>query len=114
MYKMHYVELDDKGAFVGVFPLNGEIAGTEFYDGIVIPVMMEPKIVHCHEILLSSQCNLNYTVVEAISDALTNVEVSEGVIPGVSVQLLLLNGIPLTAAKFGTDDSCCNGYVQRL
>ncbi|MCD7848817.1 MAG: hypothetical protein LUH63_03185 [Parabacteroides sp.] len=37
-YRMHYAELDDRGVLVGVFPLEEEIAGTEFYDGILIPV----------------------------------------------------------------------------
>ena len=37
-YRMHYVELDDSGILTGVFPLEGEIAGTEFYDGILILV----------------------------------------------------------------------------
>ena len=37
-YRMHYVELDESGILTGVFPLEGEIAGTEFYDGILILV----------------------------------------------------------------------------
>lgn len=114
MYRMHYVELDDKGAFVGVYPLESEIAGTEFYDGIIIPVTADVKIIHCHEISVSSQWNSKSTVVEAVSDALANEQVSEGMIPGVPVQLLLLRGIPLAAAKFGADNGCCNGYIQRL
>ena len=32
---MHYIELDDNGAFHGVYPLNEEIAGTAFYDGVL-------------------------------------------------------------------------------
>ena len=28
VYRMHYIELDDNGAFHGVYPLNEEIAGT--------------------------------------------------------------------------------------
>jgi hypothetical protein len=35
---MSYIELDDDGIFNGIFPLYGEIAGTEFYDGLLIPV----------------------------------------------------------------------------
>jgi hypothetical protein len=38
LYKMSYLELTDEGLFKGVFPLDGEIAGTEFYDGLLIPV----------------------------------------------------------------------------
>ena len=32
-YRLHYVELNDNGVLAGIFPLEGEIAGTEFYDG---------------------------------------------------------------------------------
>lgn len=32
---MHYIELDDNGVFHGVYPLNEEIAGTAFYDGVL-------------------------------------------------------------------------------
>ena len=35
-YRLHYVELNDNGVLAGIFPLEGEIAGTEFYDGILI------------------------------------------------------------------------------
>ena len=42
---MHYIELDDNGAFHGVYPLNEEIAGTAFYDGVLVPVLSsEPAI----------------------------------------------------------------------
>lgn len=37
-YRLHYVELNDNGVLAGIFPLEGEIAGTEFYDGILILV----------------------------------------------------------------------------
>ena len=37
---MHYIELDDNGAFHGVYPLNEEIAGTAFYDGVLEPLFM--------------------------------------------------------------------------
>jgi hypothetical protein len=35
---MSYIELTDDGLFNGVFPLEAETAGTEFYDGLLIPV----------------------------------------------------------------------------
>ena len=45
VYRMHYIELDDNGAFHGVYPLNEEIAGTAFYDGVLVPVLSsEPAI----------------------------------------------------------------------
>ena len=45
VYRMHYIELDDNGVFHGVYPLNEEIAGTAFYDGVLVPVLSsEPAI----------------------------------------------------------------------
>lgn len=40
---MHYLELDAEGRFVGVFPLEQEIANTEFYDGtlLLVPATMD-------------------------------------------------------------------------
>ena len=35
LYRMHYVELDSQNRLVGIFPLSEEIAGTEFYDGLL-------------------------------------------------------------------------------
>lgn len=35
---LHYIEQDDSGRFCGIFPLNEEIAGTEFWDGVVYPL----------------------------------------------------------------------------
>ena len=46
-YRLHYVELNDNGVLAGIFPLEGEIAGTEFYDGILILV---PIPVHLPQI----------------------------------------------------------------
>jgi hypothetical protein len=37
LLRLHYIEIDNHNAFVGVFPLKEEIEGTEFYDGIVFP-----------------------------------------------------------------------------
>ncbi|MDH6303835.1 hypothetical protein M2459_000167 [Parabacteroides sp. PF5-5] len=39
LYRMHYVELSDDHRLHGVFPLDGEIAGTEFYDGMLVVVV---------------------------------------------------------------------------
>ncbi|MDR0430656.1 MAG: hypothetical protein LBH58_09305 [Tannerellaceae bacterium] len=35
---MSYIELSDDNVFNGVFPLEGEIGGTEFCDGLLIPL----------------------------------------------------------------------------
>lgn len=130
-YRMHYVELDDRGALTGVFPLEGEIAGTEFYDGILIPIpfpaldagSQENRLYYLNsyfdspfEIPRQAREKVVFDMLpgETLADALKRkgfTDVSEA---GSSVCLLLLGGIPLAAAKFGADDSCCNGYIQRL
>jgi len=38
LHKMSYIELNDDNTFNGVFPLQDEIAGTAFYDGLLVPV----------------------------------------------------------------------------
>ncbi|MDR1160831.1 MAG: hypothetical protein LBK45_00680 [Tannerellaceae bacterium] len=53
-YQMSYIELTDEGLFRGVFPLEGEIAGTEFYDGLLIPVNTDATVylyrIHCNKL----------------------------------------------------------------
>ena len=49
LFRMHYVELDDEGCLAGVYPLEGEIAGTEFYDGVLFPVVDAGEEFHADE-----------------------------------------------------------------
>ena len=35
-YRLHYVELDERNVVVALHPLQEEIAGTAFYDGILL------------------------------------------------------------------------------
>ena len=43
-HKQHYLELDENNLIKGVFPLEKEIAGTVFCNGILFPVSMELKL----------------------------------------------------------------------
>lgn len=98
LYRMCYVELDENDLFVGVFPLEREIAGTEFYDGTLIPLTAG------RDLTFSDFINqLNQWKREA--DAVT---------PGTSIFLYRLLGITLPAAELCTDNSRCNGYIERL
>lgn len=95
VYRMHYLELDDDGRLLGIYPLTEEIAGTAFYDGVLIP--------------LPSEVMPEYPFVWKEWPTLT-----ETVVPGTRVDLFRLRGIPLATAKLGTYDSRCNGYIERL
>ena len=94
--RLHYVELDDEGRFRGVFPLTEEIAGTEFYDGVLIPVP-------------ASLFDADYSLLANGWQGLTG-ELSLGD----AALVYRLSGLSLAAAKLGTDDSGGNGHVQRF
>ena len=114
-YRLHYVELNDNGVLAGIFPLEGEIAGTEFYDGILILVpipaldagVQENK--RCRE-----QGTFDMLPGEQLADALERQGFTGIAEAGSPVCVLLLGGIPLATAKFGADDSRSDGYIQRL
>lgn len=114
LYRMHYVELDENGFLAGVFPLDGEMAGTEFYDGIVIPVSSSFKLFRDEEMFDFQLADPDCRVMEIVARKLSEKCVSDQVEPGKPVQLYLLGGIPLTTPEFGTNDGRCNGYVKRL
>jgi hypothetical protein len=38
LYHLHYIELSNDGAFLGLHPLQEETAATEFYDGLLVVV----------------------------------------------------------------------------
>lgn len=114
LYRMHYVELDDTGAFAGVYPLDAEIAGTEFYDGIIVPVLPCVEFFHNNTFSIPLQCNSGSTAMEIIAHKLEEEQVSVDVNTGVLVQLFLLKGISLTTTELGTNHGCCNGYIKRL
>lgn len=114
LYRMHYVELDEKGAFVGVYPLDAEIAGTEFYDGMVVPILPGSGLFPDYSFSFPLQWSSASTAMEIVMHKLEEELASDGVDAGVPVQLILLSGISLTAAEFGTDYRCCNGNVKRL
>lgn len=96
IYRMHYIELDDNGAFRGIYPLDGEIARTAFYDGVLVPV-------------LSSESVIGFKQVMGSWPALT-----EKITPGCSVYIYRLSGISLASAELGTDYGCSDGHIERL
>lgn len=92
---MHYIEVDDDGLFCGAFPLEEEIAGTAFYDGVLIPVLTGVAIDF-------------QTMTKTWRDWTENVSI------GSPVQVYRLTGIPLASAKLGTDHGCSDGHIERL
>lgn len=113
LLRMHYVELDEKENLVGVFPLNGEIAGTEFYDGILVPALAEGEKMDRQGIEFSWAGNKNSLGIEFLTAALQKLNLPKPAEKGLPTQVLLVT-FPLTSAKLSADNSRCNGYIKRL
>ncbi|WP_298551113.1 hypothetical protein [uncultured Parabacteroides sp.] len=114
LFRMHYVELDDEGCLAGVYPLDSEIAGTEFYDGILFPVVEVGKELHAGETKVSCLRAKSLMLMEPGFDACRELGLPQAAAIGEAACLLLLAGIPLTTAEFGADDGRSDGYIQRL
>ncbi|MDR0833961.1 MAG: hypothetical protein LBN93_07260 [Candidatus Symbiothrix sp.] len=41
VFDMHYVALDDNNCLIGIFPLEKEIANTEFHNGTIRVVLLD-------------------------------------------------------------------------
>ena len=106
-FPMHYVELDEEECLAGVFPLEEEIAGTEFYDGLLI-------LASISTLCTGERGAFDMRRGETLAEALER----QGFTPisrtGLPVCLLLLSGISPATAKFGADDGRGDGYIQRL
>lgn len=96
-YRMHYLEIDADGRLTGIFPLEQEIANTEFYDGVLLPVPVGTDFPPAGIALPSAWLML--------SEAVT--ELSE-------VNIYRLTGISPAASELGTNYSGCDCHVQRL
>lgn len=114
LYRMHYVELDSQNRLVGIFPLSEEIAGTEFYDGLLIPI----SLAEAEE--FPEQANRLYrkesdgSAQRELFAWLAGSGMCSSVESGDSVVLYLLNRKALSSSELCTDNSRCNGYIQRL
>lgn len=114
LLRMHYVELDDAGCLVGIYPLEDEVAGTEFYDGILFPVVQVGKEFHASGTKVPCLWNPNSMSMESRFDVCRELGLPEAAKVGEPTSLFLLRGVSLTATEFGTDNSRGNGYIQRL
>ncbi len=92
---LHYIELTDDGMLAGVFPLTEELAGTTFYDGVLIPLLAGSR--PQPSVLLEEWRRLTG-------------EVSAGS----RVDVYRLSGLSAAAAKLGTGDGGSHCHIERL
>ncbi|MDH6313574.1 hypothetical protein M2137_002364 [Parabacteroides sp. PFB2-10] len=93
VYTLHYLEIDERGCFRGVYPLCEEIAGTAFFDGVLIPVPIDLKENFHPDEWESATENLRI---------------------GDPVQVIRLTGLEASAAKLGAYDGRCRCHIERL
>lgn len=116
VYRMHYLEVDDRGCLQGIYPLEEEIAGTAFYAGILIPVPVNENYASAEAFVYSVVKNptLCKGSKESVFKAFAESRITEDITPGTPVRLFLFHGISLTTPELGADNRSGNGYIQRL
>lgn len=116
VYRMHYLEVDDQECLQGIYPLEEEIAGTAFYDGILIPVPANERYGSAEAFVysLANEPTVCKGHKESVFEALAASRITEDILAGTPVRLFLFNGISLTPPELGTHDRCRNGHIQRL
>lgn len=114
LYGMHYVELDADNRLVGIYPLQQEIAGTEFYDGLLIPVPLSAAQGFEESLLRFYHHGKAWTEQKELFDGLAASVTAHQMQTGCPVVLYLLNHRQLASSEFSTDNSRCNCHIQRL
>lgn len=89
-YKLHYIQLDERGMVQALMPLEEELYNTEFYNGTII---------------VSNREQLT------IDELLSNGEAAD---LSREVHLFTIDRIDLTSAKLGADNSRSHCHIQRL
>ena len=112
--RLHYVEVTSGSVLNGVFPLEKELAGTSFLNGViwVVPAALGWEVADVWSRLTAIHQQMPDASVPEMLKVLISSE--QLVAEGEPVSLFLIRGIRLSAAEFGTDNSGGNRYVERL
>lgn len=112
--RLHYVEVTFGSVLNGVFPLEKELAGTSFLNGViwVVPAALGWEVADVWSRLTA----IHHQMPEASVPEMLKVLIDTLAVPevGEPVSLFLIRGIRLSAAEFGANNSGGNRYVERL
>lgn len=119
VHRMVYLELDEDNRFLGIYPLTEEVAGTVFYDGILIPLPLDGALFSVAGQLEALLQHSAGAPKERLFDRLAEGGFTDRIQIGVPVAVYRLAGVSLTvgrqpAAEFGADHGSGDRYVQRL
>lgn len=120
--RLHYVEVTSGSVLNGVFPLEKELAGTSFLNGViwVVPAALGWEVADVWSRLTAIHQQMpDASVPEMLKVLIGSPVETSSTYPAVPevgepVSLFLIRGIRLSAAEFGTDNSGGNRYVERL
>lgn len=140
--RLHYVEVTSGSVLNGVFPLEKELAGTSFLNGViwVVPAalgwevadvwsrltaihqqMPDASVPQMLKVLIDTLAVPTVGELPAFlessildQDVINNEQATYLPVQGKSVSLFLIRGIRLSAAEFGANNSGGNRYVERL
>ena len=112
--RLHYVEVTSGSVLNGVFPLEKELAGTSFLNGViwVVPAALGWEVADVWSRLTA----IHHQMPDASVPEMLKVLIGTSAVPAVGepVSLFLIRGIRLSAAEFGANNSGGNRYVERL
>lgn len=140
--RLHYVEVTSGSVLNGVFPLEKELAGTSFLNGViwVVPAALGWEVADVWSRLTAIRQHMpdasvpemlkvliGTSAVPAVGelpaflessildqDVINNEQATYLPVQGKPVSLFLIRGIRLSAAEFGANNSGGNRYVERL
>ena len=141
--RLHYVEVTSGSVLNGVFPLEKELAGTSFLNGViwVVPAalgwevadvwsrltaihqqMPDASVPEMLKVLIDTLAVPTVGELPAFlessildQDGINNEQPATYLpVQGKPVSLFLIRGIRLSAAEFGANNSGSNRYVERL
>ena len=112
IHKLHYIELDDQMQLKSINPLTNEIAGTSFYNGVLLVVNAAsfPPHKEFNSIWESFCTQFPEAAFSEFMEYLQLEEITEGD----RVTIYHLDGIDLLSPKLRANNSCGNCHIQRL
>lgn len=108
-YRLSYLELDHTNRFHRIQPLQEEMAGTAFYDGLLVVVpdnsVLTPSLVD--EWMLQYGTDNIFTLLE-------RTRITAEIVPDDVVSVYFLRGVNLSAPELRTHNGRCHCHIERL
>ena len=113
LYRMSYAELSDDYRLLGVYPLQEEIAGTQFVNGAVllVPKKQYPSV---DEVAAKAESLINSGRTLPLAGLLNEFGLIDAPVMGEAYHVLHLDGLNLSSSEFGANNGGGNRHVQRL